>query len=501
MQFVWVYWDGAQKDELRWSIRSVLANYRDATPPQITVVGDRPKWYCGHHIHVPRVAPGNNRAFRDSLNKLIVALESDEVADTFTWIMDDIYFIHPVRPADIAQPRYDSKFCEQRMARWRPSNRWQRIKRDTIKAIGKLPVWDWATHLPHVVRKDRLRETLQRYDVPNRLLLWELLYGHDHYRGGRYYSPFFARFLRAQNYRQLVAHSQKSVVWNNAEGAWNEALRAFLSDRFRRQTDVERYPAAGIKRNFNRGSNPIEPADVPPTPPKIVACVPMRKTPDRAKGWRWVREYLDNLCDDVITADSDPDRPFNRAQAINNCVRQLPADTADDTVLCIVDADCVITRLRFTQGAAAARDTGRLVIPHDAVCRMTREQSDDVLANHCPTVGPRGRWWRDNRGPQCCSGLLFIRLDSFRRVNGFDESFIDWGGEDNAFRIACKHLLGEPIRLDGPLFHFWHPRVERSHPHYESNHDRYMAYRDAVERSVTQLVSENGLQRGGVEHV
>ena len=95
MQFVWVYWNtGAKNDELRWSIRSVLKNYQGDA--KIMVVGCKPDWYTGPHIPVKRVRKGRNRAFRDSLNKLIIAAASKEVDDQFVWMMDDIYFNRPV---------------------------------------------------------------------------------------------------------------------------------------------------------------------------------------------------------------------------------------------------------------------------------------------------------------------------------------------------------------------------------------------------------------------
>ena len=82
MQFVWVYWHGgARNDELRWSIRSVIKNYRGTA--KILVVGDKPPWYNGPHLRVKRVKPGKYRAFRDSLNKLIIATASKETDDEF----------------------------------------------------------------------------------------------------------------------------------------------------------------------------------------------------------------------------------------------------------------------------------------------------------------------------------------------------------------------------------------------------------------------------------
>ena len=43
-------------------------------------------------------------------------------------------------------------------------------------------------------------------------------------------------------------------------------------------------------------------------------------------------------------------------------------------------------------------------------------------------------------------------------VGGFDESFIGWGYEDDAFRAALDVMVGKSLRLRGcNLYHMWHP--------------------------------------------
>ena len=56
-------------------------------------------------------------------------------------------------------------------------------------------------------------------------------------------------------------------------------------------------------------------------------------------------------------------------------------------------------------------------------------------------------------------GINVFSRDTFDKVGGFDEVFINWGAEDDAFHIKCKRLIGpiERTDIDIELLHIWHP--------------------------------------------
>ena len=56
-------------------------------------------------------------------------------------------------------------------------------------------------------------------------------------------------------------------------------------------------------------------------------------------------------------------------------------------------------------------------------------------------------------------GINVFSSDTFRKVGGFDEVFVNWGAEDDAFHIKCKRLVGpiERTDVDVELLHVWHP--------------------------------------------
>jgi predicted glycosyltransferase involved in capsule biosynthesis len=80
----------------------------------------------------------------------------------------------------------------------------------------------------------------------------------------------------------------------------------------------------------------------------------------------------------------------------------------------------------------------------------------------------------------------------FEQVGGFDEKFVGWGGEDNAFWHSCKIVSGEPLRIDGFVYHLWHEKADKSNRRV--NNGRWLTYKSMTTRS--QL----GLMRNSTHH-
>ncbi len=96
----------------------------------------------------------------------------------------------------------------------------------------------------------------------------------------------------------------------------------------------------------------------------------------------------------------------------------------------------------------------KMVLPHNSVCRMTREQSRRVLRWN-PADPVPGKLYRHQRTRACPGGLWVVHSDLFQR-HRMDERFEGWGCEDTEFlrRISWR-------RLPGPLFHIWHAKASK----------------------------------------
>lgn len=74
------------------------------------------------------------------------------------------------------------------------------------------------------------------------------------------------------------------------------------------------------------------------------------------------------------------------------------------------------------------------------------ERTDSLL----PSLTPE-RVWQNWRG-----GTIAIRRDAFFSIGGFDEGFVDWGGEDTEFYDRCGQALRHCRYGYLPFVHLWH---------------------------------------------
>ncbi len=239
--FVWIYWHGgAQGDELRWSIRSVLENFQGEST--IFLVGEKPPWYTGNHLPVPRIPNQNNRNFKDALNKMCVATQAVELPESFVWMMDDIYLVKPLTLADLAIGRYRSLVSSDRIrAMSGKRNYWVQWKKRTFKALldNGMTTYDYATHLPHVISRDDWQLMARVFDIPTRQFTWELIYGNLFYQTKKPIDQFYGQVRRQMSAEQIQNFADRYCIINNTQGGWSNGLRRFLMHRFPIQSSYE----------------------------------------------------------------------------------------------------------------------------------------------------------------------------------------------------------------------------------------------------------------------
>jgi len=126
-----------------------------------------------------------------------------------------------------------------------------------------------------------------------------------------------------------------------------------------------------------------------------------------------------------------------------------------------------------------------MVAPFTAVLELDRE-STRTLVGHCAAIWPWGlrveRVRTSQLGTQ--SLMLVVPRRLWDSIGGFDEGFVGWGGEDNAFWRAAEILGGAPLRVDGGIYHLYHettdPVTRSMDPQWRANFARWRRYEQAT---------------------
>jgi hypothetical protein len=236
-QFIWLYLHNeAEGEELRYSMRSVYKHFQGT--PKITLVGDRPDWYCGHYISMPRITTVPDAAFHglfDTSHKLHTAIQRDDVDDEFVVMMDDHYFLRPVTLADLRVPRAQLSWTP-RLNHW-----WEVSITRTMQALerrGK-STHLFETHLMHVFERSKLLTIFDTFDMHNVPLARNTLYGNIYRDFPQNCRPFVSSPQSKQSKQQLNKLAASGTVLNHASHCWDSTLHNWLNARFNEVTEVE----------------------------------------------------------------------------------------------------------------------------------------------------------------------------------------------------------------------------------------------------------------------
>lgn len=215
---------------------------------------------------------------------------------------------------------------------------------------------------------------------------------------------------------------------------------------------------------------------------KLSVIIPYRSDNGghRDRIFNWILERYGKLYPDAeVCIGEDDDEPFNRAAARNAAFQAATGDT-----LLIADADTVFHRAFVEAGIQMLwRDPRSWVLPYDkkGYYNLTEEYTDRLLAGSATRVYPPREEVEYVHELESWAGLLIVPREAFELVGGYDDRFIGYGYEDNAFSMAMSTLWGPLCRLDNAYtLHMWHPQPNGdpfNHPHLGHNQQLFGLYK------------------------
>jgi len=227
LQFIIPYFhQEARSDELRWCIRSIHANYLGNA--HVTLIGDKPDWYHGHHIKKKRLKPQSFRRYRDSLSKIDMIRYSPEIDADVMWCMDDCYFLKPFTREDFAQGRLNNRKPGKGSDEW---NVMLRLTAEAQKKAG-LPPLDFSCHLPQMINRERWHEMFERFGLAKQPLVWESMYGAMFAVDPQPHKGFMLRWQGPKNPAKELEKLDRAWLLNHTHEAWNGSLQKWLAARF-----------------------------------------------------------------------------------------------------------------------------------------------------------------------------------------------------------------------------------------------------------------------------
>lgn len=205
---------------------------------------------------------------------------------------------------------------------------------------------------------------------------------------------------------------------------------------------------------------------------KVSVLFPMRfQDPWRIQiaGWVWLRIKEDHPDWEICLGDNPGE--FNRGTARNNAAVEATGD-----VFVIWDADTVCPDV-FLRTAVESVVEGGWALPYGRYYNLSRKLTEHYVAQDPQVEIMRPAPEQVEHDLDSVGGIIAIHRDQFVAMGGYDEGYVGWGYEDNAFALKAERSAGLPRRVeDGFVCHLWHeaPEDQRfGQPNIEFNRARF----------------------------
>ncbi|MGG1397559.1 galactosyltransferase-related protein [Bacillus salipaludis] len=215
----------------------------------------------------------------------------------------------------------------------------------------------------------------------------------------------------------------------------------------------------------------------------------------REAAFQWIKKYYSVVMPEAeVVIGKINGNQMNRAKAIN-----LAAKKATRDIFVIADADLVISPESIVESIKLL-DKAAWVVPFTKLYDVPYELTEKLL-NTNPTWPLKISKEKCKKASWIYEGFAgkvnIISRKNFEAAGGFDERFIGWGGEDDAFSCAVNTICGHFVRYSAAIFHLWHPRASyNTNPNAKFNMNLVSRYRGANgnKEKMMEIISEGKIQ-------
>ena len=186
---------------------------------------------------------------------------------------------------------------------------------------------------------------------------------------------------------------------------------------------------------------------------EATVAIPWRPAPDRIDAYRRVTSFWTHHGLPIITADSDPARPFSLPEARNRAVKKVRT-----AKVIVTDADTIPD---IGAVLAALEDPDGVTWPFTVYRHIPGRYATEADLMSAPV---------EREYVRSVGGIIVCDVATYWAVGGMDERFDRrWGFEDNAFHTAVV-TLSRARRKPGIVFSFNHTADRDMSPDNPNRH-------------------------------
>lgn len=171
---------------------------------------------------------------------------------------------------------------------------------------------------------------------------------------------------------------------------------------------------------------------------------------DRKFNFNFLYNYYQSIlptAEFIIGIDDSNKDKFCKSRAINNAAKKALKD-----ILFIVDIDMYFGKIEILEGIKKLDSYG-WAIPYNNLIKLNKEQTILFIKENKIDQTANNYKFHVRAG-----GGQLVNKEIFNLVQGYDERFVGWGGEDTSFCASIECLYKPGITIVGNGYHLYHKR-------------------------------------------
>jgi len=220
---------------------------------------------------------------------------------------------------------------------------------------------------------------------------------------------------------------------------------------------------------------------------KLGIVVPWRPRPTRIQAFSLtVNRLMDQFPDSTIYYADKEEEIFNVSGSRNQGCLSAIKDDCD--MLLVVDADTLLSKESVESAIIKAVENDCVCLPYTTYNRLYKQVSTSLIDKE-KSYEDLAVYGADSL-LEHPGGAYVMSSSTFLLLNGWDQRFVGWGYEDDAFLEAHRVYLDKDIqRVEGYALSLFH--MDRDQDYMEQNRQRFDYYKNRSKEEMVEIIRGN----------